>query len=174
MAWWVTCAGPFCPIFWGRPQSKPSEARWVARGIDLKEDTSTKTSMLARFWGQTPIEGSGLAWSGCRRRSLLPHFWGQTPIQTKRGTLDSPWNHLVVPVAHGSERLVDTLNRTLARYPSHPRPLYFEGQMLQKWVRVSFNDAMTLFVRLADLSHNWTDSRRCYPPRIESGLGSTA
>lgn len=37
-------------------------------------------------------------------------------------------------VARGSERLVDTLNRTLARYPSHSRPLYFEGQMVQRWL----------------------------------------
>jgi DUF3016 family protein len=38
-------------------------------------------------------------------------------------------------VASGSQRLVDTLQRTLARNPSHSRPLYFEGRMLQSWFR---------------------------------------
>jgi DUF3016 family protein len=38
-------------------------------------------------------------------------------------------------VVSGSQRLVDTLQRTLARNPSHSRPLYFEGQMLQSWLR---------------------------------------
>ena len=38
-------------------------------------------------------------------------------------------------VATGSRRLVDTLQRTLARNPSHSRPLYFEGLMLRNWLR---------------------------------------
>lgn len=38
-------------------------------------------------------------------------------------------------VATGSRRLVDTLHRTLARNPSHSRPLYFEGLMLRNWLR---------------------------------------
>ena len=39
------------------------------------------------------------------------------------------------PVASGSQRLVDTLHRTLARNPSHSRPLYFEGRMLRSWLQ---------------------------------------
>lgn len=39
------------------------------------------------------------------------------------------------PVATGSQRLVDTLHRTLARNPSHSRPLYFEGRMVQSWLQ---------------------------------------
>ena len=39
------------------------------------------------------------------------------------------------PVATGSQRLVDTLHRTLARNPSHSRPLYFEGRMLRSWLQ---------------------------------------
>jgi hypothetical protein len=38
-------------------------------------------------------------------------------------------------LANGSQKLVDTLQRTLARNPSHSRPLYFEGQMLQSWLQ---------------------------------------
>lgn len=38
-------------------------------------------------------------------------------------------------LANGSQRLVDTLHRTLARNPSPSRPLYFEGRMLQTWLR---------------------------------------
>jgi len=38
-------------------------------------------------------------------------------------------------VGSGTERLVDSLQRTLARYPSNSRPLYFEGQMLRNWLR---------------------------------------
>jgi hypothetical protein len=39
------------------------------------------------------------------------------------------------PVATGSQRLVDTLHRTLARNPSHSRPLYFEGRSLRNWLQ---------------------------------------
>jgi hypothetical protein len=39
------------------------------------------------------------------------------------------------PVANGSQTLFDTLQRTLARNPSHSRPLYFEGQMMRNWLR---------------------------------------
>jgi hypothetical protein len=38
-------------------------------------------------------------------------------------------------VASGTQRLVDSLQRTLARYPSNSRPLYFEGQILRNWLR---------------------------------------
>ena len=83
----------------------PNHARHAGQPMEptSRATASTKTSTQARFWGQTPIGGSGLAWSAYRRRSLLPPFMGtdpqskpgdRPPIQTMQGMLDSPWNRL--------------------------------------------------------------------------------